>query len=535
MAVLRSKYRTMPNHSYHHNFNRNHNLYAHFAAQYSTRRDAEVLRTDDGVRWTFDDLDHRSACMLSLMQSLGVLPGDRVSVQVEKTPQALCLYLACLRGGIVFHPLNPAYTINELRYFLGDATPSIVACSSARIEAISELSDIPVLTLDADGTGTLVARSADLAPQGTVVARARDDLAALLYSSGTTGLPKGVMLSCGNLLSNTQALVQAWACTRADCLMHALPIYHVHGLFVAIGCALLSGARMRWLSGFNTSAFIKNLPDCSVMMGVPTYYTRLLADSGFSRQVCTSMRLFISGSAPLREETFMEFEQRTGHQILERYGMTETNMNASNPLEGERRPGTVGLALPGVTLRAVDDDGHEVSLGEIGNLQVKGPNVFVGYWNKPEMTSSDFTNDGFFNTGDKAMISADGYVSIVGRAKDLVISGGLNVYPKEVESVLDTLPGVSESAVIGVPHPDFGEAVIAIVVPAPGAKLDEHGMISSMKAQLANYKLPKRIVMSEDLPRNAMAKVQKNVLREIYAEMYSEKRVNENQPPDREQ
>jgi malonyl-CoA/methylmalonyl-CoA synthetase len=346
-------------------------------------------------------------------------------------------------------------------------------------------------------------------------------MAALLYSSGTTGVPKGIMLTHANLLRNTEALVEAWGFTDEDRLLHALPIFHVHGLFVAIGCVLLSGASMRWLTAYNVGEVMRYLPECTVMMGVPTYYTRLLGNRGFGEQHTKSVRLFVSGSAPLLEETFVEFEQRTGHRILERYGMTETNMNTSNPLNGERKPGTVGPPLPGVEVRIVDDDGNELPIDEIGNLQVRGPNVFIGYWKMPDKTSEDFTEDGYFNTGDKGKIDGDGYVSIVGRAKDMVITGGLNVYPKEIELFIDDLPGVRESAVIGVPHKDFGEGVVAVVVPENVEAVSERDIIDACKAELANFKVPKRVVFVDELPRNSMAKVQKNVLRETYQGLLS--------------
>jgi malonyl-CoA/methylmalonyl-CoA synthetase len=342
-------------------------------------------------------------------------------------------------------------------------------------------------------------------------------MAALLYSSGTTGVPKGIMLTHGNLLSNTGTLVRIWGFTSDDRLLHALPIFHVHGLFVALGCVLLSGASMHWLNSYDAKEVVRSLPECSVMMGVPTYYTRLLREADFTREAAAGMRLFISGSAPLLEETFHEFEARAGHRILERYGMTETSMNTSNPLDGPRKPGTVGPPLPGVEVRVVDRAGASRDTGEIGNLQVRGPNVFKSYWKLPGKTAEDFTDDGYFNTGDKGLIDEDGYVSIVGRARDVVISGGLNVYPKEVELFIDDLPGVKESAVIGVPHEDFGEAVVAVVVPGKGMTLSEGQIIDACKRELANFKVPKRVIFVEELPRNSMAKVQKNVIRERFA------------------
>jgi malonyl-CoA/methylmalonyl-CoA synthetase len=416
------------------------------------------------------------------------------------------------------------YKSRELEYFLGDAEPTIVVCDPRNESTIGaivrDLGVRHVLTLDAAGKGTLDegARTADA--DFATVGREQDDLAALLYSSGTTGTPKGIMLTHENLYSNMASLRTTWEFSAKDRLLHALPIFHVHGLFVALGCVLLSGASMRWLPAYDVRQVMQFLPECSVLMGVPTYYTRLLAEPDFNADLCRNVRLFISGSAPLLAETFAEFEKRTGHRILERYGMTETNMNTSNPLRGERKAGTVGPPLPDVEVRIVDAAGNILPTGEIGDLQVRGPNVFKGYWKMPGKTAEDFTQDGFFNTGDKGVIDEDGYVSIVGRARDLVISGGLNVYPKEIELFIDKLAGVRESAVIGVPHADFGEAVVAIVVRDDDA-LAEVEIIASCKRELANFKVPKRIVFAAELPRNSMAKVQKNVLREEYRDLLS--------------
>jgi len=500
------------------------NLYSHFKKQFDRCAERVLLTTTEQRTYTFSDADRESAKLASLMRSRGIEPGDRVSVQVEKSPQALFLYLACLRAGFVFHPLNPAYQSGELEYFLGNARPALVVCDPERYSEFSVLcasANIPhLMSLDSRGGGSLGDAAAVASEQFGIVPRAGDDLAALLYSSGTTGLPKGIMLTHDNLLRNTEALVEAWGFSEGDCLLHALPIFHVHGLFVANGCAMLSGASMRWLANFSPAEAIRCLPQCTVMMGVPTYYTRLLAAGDFDETVCNNMRLFVSGSAPLLEETFNAFEERTGHRILERYGMTETNMNTSNPLHGERKPGTVGLALPGVTVRVVNSAGEAVPQGEIGALQVRGPNVFKGYWQMPEKTADDFTADGFFNTGDTASVDEDGYVSIVGRAKDLVITGGLNVYPKEIELFLDKQPGVAETAVIGIPHADFGEAVVAVVVAADATATEER-LIRAAKSELANFKVPKKVVFVDELPRNTMAKVQKNELRQRYAGLFS--------------
>jgi len=483
------------------------------------------LITNQGQSFSYADIQLEVARLASFITSLGLTPGDRVSVQVEKSPAALCLYLACLRGGFVFHPLNTAYQSSELEYFLGNAEPALLICDESKTDAMMPLAEqagvANVLTLNADGSGSLIEQSRGSSIDFPIVDRATDDMAALLYSSGTTGVPKGIMLSHGNLLSNAQSLVEAWGFTSEDRLLHALPVFHVHGLFVAFGCTLLSGGSMRWLPGFNPKDAVRYLPECTVMMGVPTYYTRLLDAEKFTADTCKNIRLFVSGSAPLLEETFVEFEQRTGHRILERYGMTETNMNTSNPLEGVRKPGTVGLPLPGVEVRIADEDNQSLAQGEIGNLQVKGPNVFTGYWKMPDKTKEDFTADGFFNTGDKGQFDAEGYVSIVGRAKDLVITGGLNVYPKEIELLIDDLPGVKESAIIGVPHTDFGEAVVAVVVPSPGEAVEEANIIAAVKNQLANFKVPKRVIFVEELPRNTMGKVQKKALRDSYGSILS--------------
>ena len=500
----------------------NSNLFAHFTRQFARHASEELLATADGKSYSYQDIDIESARLAQYLVELGIQTGDRVSVQVEKSPQALALYLACLRGGFVFHPLNPGYQPAELEYFLGNAAPTIVICDSDdenTLQGLASQAGIEhVLTLDAHGCGSLIDESRATSSEPILVPRETDDLAALLYSSGTTGVPKGIMLTHGNLLSNTESLLAAWEFSDQDRLLHALPIFHVHGLFVGIGCVLLSGASMRWLNAFNAEVVINYLPECTVMMGVPTYYTRLLGEEGFTADVAASIRVFISGSAPLLEETFVAFEERCGHRILERYGMTETNMNTSNPLHGERRAGTVGPPSPGVEARVVDESGTELAVGEVGNLQVRGANVFAGYWQMPDKTAEDFTVDGYFKTGDKGQIDADGYVSIVGRAKDVVITGGLNVYPKEIELFIDALEGVKESAVIGVPHADFGEAVVAGVV-RQGGDVNADEIIRSAKESLANFKVPKRVVFVDELPRNTMSKVQKNVLRDSYKDL----------------
>ncbi|NQX88533.1 MAG: AMP-binding protein [Halioglobus sp.] len=479
-----------------------------------------LLTTPDGIAYTYADAERESARIANALMALGLARGDRVSVQVDKSPQALWLFLGTIRAGLVFHPLNTAYTEKELRYFLQDAGSAVLVCDSRRADALSTLcaalGTSHVFTLDADGTGSLTERLAGVSATCVTAATAPEDTAALVYSSGTTGKPKGIMLSHDNLVANVTTLVDQWGFTGKDCLLHALPIFHVHGLFVAIGCVLMSGSAMRWLRGFAVDAVLAALPHSTVMMGVPTYYARLLGNPAFDKAVCDHMRLFISGSAPLLAETFVEFEQRTGHTILERYGMTETGMNTSNPLHGERRAGTVGSALPGVAVRICDGQDRPLPAGAVGELQVKGINVFTGYWKLPEKTAADFTEDGFFRTGDQASRDADGYVAIVGRSKDMVISGGLNVYPREVEQLIDALPGVRESAVIGLPDADFGEIVAAVVVPVVGQVVDGERIRLALRQQAAAFKVPKKVFIVDELPRNAMGKVQKQALRDAY-------------------
>jgi malonyl-CoA/methylmalonyl-CoA synthetase len=503
---------------------KNQNLFSIFRQAFPEDLNNPLLSTPDGTVYSYEDALEESARIALCLSELGLRPGDRVTAQVEKSPMAVWLYLACLRGGFVFHPLNTDYQLDELVYFVDNAAPSLVVCDPAREQLFRELAkgkDFRVLTLDAAGRGQLNDAIQEVPPAFETQPRKASDTAVLLYSSGTTGVPKGAMLSHGNLAANTATLVDYWGFSPTDVLLHALPVYHAHGLFVAIGCALLSGSSMIFLPRFDRDTVLQQLPQATVMMGVPTFYTRLLADQRFDRNVCRNMRLFISGSAPLQPETFAAFQERSGHTILERYGMTETSMNASNPLNGERRPGSVGPALPGVSLRVVDDQGKELASGEVGHLQVKGPNVFSGYWRMREKTAEEFTGDGFFKTGDEALIDADGYVTIVGRAKDLVITGGLNVYPREVETMLDSLPEVQESAVIGAPHPDFGEGVIAIVVARQGQDVSGTVLIDQIRSGMAAYKLPKRVFAVTDLPRNSMGKVQKNLLRDQYAGTFS--------------
>jgi malonyl-CoA/methylmalonyl-CoA synthetase len=486
-----------------------------------------AIETPDGERLTYADLDQRCARLAARLARFGVGRGDRVAVQVDKSVANLLLYFACLRRGAVYLPLNTAYTLAELDYFFSDAEPALIVCDPSRRAEIAALGVAPaqIATLDAHGQGDLVEALDEPAPQAAIASVADDDLAALLYTSGTTGRAKGAMLTHRNLASNALTLVDAWGFGAADVLLHVLPLYHVHGLFVACNTALLAGAGLLFLPRFEAVQTLEMLPRATVMMGVPTYYTRLLAQDEWSAARCAGVRLFVSGSAPLLEQTFREFAARTGHRILERYGMTETGMNTSNPLHGERRSGTVGLPLAGIEVRVTDEAGRVLGPGETGVLEVRGPNVFKGYWRLPEKTAEEFRPDGYFITGDLARIGADGYVAIVGRAKDLIISGGLNVYPKEVEGVIDDLAGVVESAVIGVPHPDFGEAVAAVVVSAPGAALDEAAVIAAVRERLASFKVPKRVWLADSLPRNAMGKVQKNVLRARHQDTFARRSV----------
>jgi len=504
----------------------NANLYAVLSAGFPKDRSQTAIETPE-QSYSWNDIEAMSGRVASLLQALELPGGARVAVQVEKSPMALMLYLATVRAGLVYLPLNTAYKAAEVEYFLSDAEPALIVCDSRNLAWVEELARktgaAHVHTLDHDGTGSLAAAAASASEVFETVTSQPDDLAAILYTSGTTGRSKGAMLSHRNLASNAQVLKEYWGWRQDDVLLHMLPIFHVHGLFVASHGALLAGAKMIWLPKLDVDLALKYLPESTVMMGVPTYYVRLLAEPRFTREVCRNMRLFISGSAPLLKETFEAFQDRTGHTILERYGMSETIMLTSNPYDparGERLGGTVGEALPGVSVRVVGDDNQPLPVGTIGNVQVRGPNVFSGYWRMPEKTREEFTTDGWFRTGDVGQFGGEGipdhYLTIVGRSKDLIISGGYNVYPKEIELVIDALPGVNESAVIGVPDPDFGEAVVAVVVPKAGQTLDAEEMLASLKSSLANFKVPKRIHFVPELVRNTMGKVQKNALREQY-------------------
>lgn len=501
------------------------NLYAAFRAAFPRDLSRVCLETDKGRTVSYAEIEEQSGRIAALLDKLGVKPGERVTVQVDKSPEALFLYLGCLRAGVVYMPLNSGYTAAELDYFLSDATPALVVSTPKAFEDMKVLAAKAgcktVLTLDSEGQGSLTEQAQALAPRPDIAASEPDDVAAMLYTSGTTGRSKGALLTHRSLVSNAETLVGAWGFTEKDVLLHTLPIFHVHGLFVAFGCALLSRAKMLFHPAFDAEKALAAMGEATVFMGVPTYYTRLLASADLSKAKAANIRLFVSGSAPLLAETFSAFHERTGHHILERYGMTETGMNTSNPLIGERRLGTVGFPLEGVELRIADDEGNPVAKGETGIIEVRGPNVLKGYWNNPEKTAAAFRSDGFFVTGDVAKLDRDGYVVIVGRASDMIISGGYNVYPKEIETVIDAMDGVGESAVIGVPHPDFGEGVAAVIRTLPGKSHPSEGeIIAALKKELAGYKVPKKVLFVEDLPRNAMGKVVKAELRKANAGLF---------------
>lgn len=500
----------------------NANLYAILASGFPADRNIVAIETPSR-QYSYRDIEQTSARFAAYLSSLGMAPGERVLVQVEKSPEALMFYLGVLRAGFVYVPLNTAYREAEVAYFLHDARPSLIVCDESNRASISasahDNGGVRVETLNAEGSGTLFEAAQGFEPSFTTVDTQNDDLGVILYTSGTTGRSKGAMLSHRNMASNAQVLHLYWGWQSNDVLLHMLPIFHVHGLFVAAHGALLAGARMIWLPRLDIEQALHYLPRCTVMMGVPTYYVRLLAQPEFGREHCKSMRLFVSGSAPLLQETFDNFQQRTGHFILERYGMSETVMLTSNPYspeDGPRLGGTVGRPLPGVSVRITNDVDQALPDQEIGHVQVRGENVFSGYWQMPDKTRDSFSGDGWFRTGDVGHWNSQGYLVIVGRSKDLIISGGYNVYPKEIELMIDEMPGVSESAVVGVPHPDFGEAVVAVVVPQPGVMLDPIAIQRHLKASIANFKVPKQVHIVAELPRNTMGKVQKNVLRERY-------------------
>ena len=518
----------------------NHNLFSALRAAFPTDLTAVAVETDDGLSYSWLDLDRATAMMANLLQSLDLPEGSRVAVQVEKSVEAMILYLATLRAGYVFLPLNTAYQSAEIEYFIGNAEPAVVVCIGAHFGWVSKIAfkagTQHVFTLNEDRTGSLLDRAARHSDQHKPVVRTADDLAAILYTSGTTGRSKGAMLTHGNMLSNALTLKDYWGWTksggaegRGDVLIHALPIFHVHGLFVAIHGALINGSKMIWMAKFDPQRAIANMAKATVFMGVPTLYVRMLAEASLNKAAVKNMRLFVAGSAPLLIETFTEWQTRTGHTILERYGMSETAMLTSNPCaaddryakQSERRGGTVGFPLPDVSLRVRGENEQNMPVGEIGDIQVKGPNVFKGYWRMPEKTAEEFTGDGYFKTGDVGKVDERGYVTIVGRSKDLIISGGYNVYPAEIEGYINEMVGVTESAVVGVPHPDFGEVGVAVLIAKSGADLQPDAIVAELKAKLANFKIPKRCFVVAELPRNTMGKVQKNLLREQYKALFA--------------
>ncbi|MEM6376047.1 MAG: malonyl-CoA synthase [Pseudomonadota bacterium] len=481
------------------------------------------LHVPGGDAWSFNSFLRRSAQFAHALRACDLSAGDRLALQVEKSPECLAIYAACVQSGVILLPLNTAYTVTELSYFIDNSGARLVICDPAKRDAIAPVAEkhgARLETLAGDGSGSLAQIAAQEPTDFETVDRDEDDLAAFLYTSGTTGRSKGAMLTQKNLLSNALVLKEHWRFTAGDRLLHALPIFHTHGLFVGTNVMLAAGGAMIFLPKFDLEQMMRHLPQASAMMGVPTFYTRLLDDARFSRDLTAHMRLFISGSAPLLAETHTAFEKRTGHRILERYGMTETNMNASNPYDGERRAGSVGFPLPGIEIKITDQKGAPLPQGEIGQIEVRGPNVFKGYWQMPEKTAAELRSDGFFITGDLGRFDEDGYLQIIGRDKDLIISGGYNIYPKEIELLLDAQTGIQESAVIGVPHPDFGETVLALIVPQPGAEIDLTRVTDQVTQSLARFKHPRKILQIPELPRNAMGKVQKKVLREAYADSF---------------
>jgi malonyl-CoA/methylmalonyl-CoA synthetase len=516
------------------------NLFSALRAAFPADLKATAVETDEGLRYSWHDLDRATAMMANLLKSLDLPEGSRVAVQVEKSVEAMMLYLATLRAGYVFLPLNTAYQSAEIEYFIGNAEPAVVVCSGANFGWVSKIAfkagTQHVFTLNDDRTGSWLDRAGSQSDQHKAVDRTADDLAAILYTSGTTGRSKGAMLTHGNMLSNALTLKDYWGWTttggpegRGDVLIHALPIFHVHGLFVAIHGALINGSKMIWMSKFDPQRAIAHMSHATVFMGVPTLYVRMLAEPTLNKAAVKNMRLFVAGSAPLLIETFGEWQERTGQKILERYGMSETAMLTSNPYaadqrfggQSERRGGTVGFPLPGVSLRVRGDQGQDLPVGEIGGIEVKGPNVFKGYWRMPEKTAEEFTSDAYFKTGDVGKVDERGYVTIVGRSKDLIISGGYNVYPAEIEGYINEMPGVAESAVVGVPHPDFGEVGVAVVTTKAGASVQGDSIIAELKSKLANFKIPKKCFVVTELPRNTMSKVQKNVLRDQYKGLFA--------------
>ena len=493
----------------------NSSLYASINSVFESKADLPCLRTAS-TTWTYSQVRGLTRCTAGALRQLGIQRGDRVLAQGGKCPQSLALYLACLELGVIYVPLNPAYTQREIDYFINDTEPALFVSNTAHSSSNSH--PIPVLTVDDRGKGTLTDFVSQATSHEHIEELEASDLAAILYTSGTTGKSKGAMLSHGNLVSNAMALIKSWDWQPDDVLLHALPIYHVHGLFVATHCALLTGTQIVWHEKFEVARVMEDLPKCTVMMGVPTYYSRLLGDGTFCPEVVSNMRLFISGSAPLPEQTFMQFQDRTGMRILERYGMSETLMNTSNPVDGDRVPGTVGFPLPSVEVQVVDEEGEINPSSEVGNIEVRGPNVFDGYWRMPEKSETEFRSNGYFKTGDLGFLNEEGRLTIVGRDKDVVISGGLNIYPAEIESAIDEYDGIVETAVVGAPHPDFGEGLIAVVVTT--RPVDLRKLREFLSDRLASFKHPKALRKVEELPRNAMGKIQKNSLREQFADTF---------------
>lgn len=485
------------------------------------------IENDDGATLTYAELAALSGRFANLLASNGIGPNHRVAAKVEKSVEAVALYLATLRAGAVYLPLNTAYTPAETEYFIRDAQPSLIVCDpkeEADLRAIAAKAGGRVETLDQEGHGSLVDAAGGFPADFDTVPRAKEDLAAILYTSGTTGRSKGAMLTHGNLVSNALTLVEQWRYTQRDVLIHALPIYHIHGLFVAGNVTFAARARMLFMQKFEAERILSEMARSTVLMGVPTFYVRLLQSQNLSERTTAHMRLFVAGSAPLLAETHRAWKDRTGHEILERYGMTETGMIASNPYDGPRIPGSVGRPLPAIEVRITDpESGAVLPPNEVGMIEVKGPNVFAGYWNMPDKTAVEFRADGFFMTGDLGKLDANGYLYIVGRGKDLIITGGFNVYPKEIETEIDAVAGVFESAVVGVPHADFGEGVTAAVVRSAGSSVDERAILEALSGRLAKFKQPKRIIFVDALPRNAMGKIQKNLLRARFADLYSAK------------
>ncbi|MEP3921135.1 MULTISPECIES: malonyl-CoA synthase [Paracoccaceae] len=499
-------------------------LYDTFFGQHRGKA-TPFLELADGTVITHNNYLELAAQYAHVFTQLGVTPGDRVAVQIEKSPQALAVYAACVQAGIVFLPLNTAYTPDEVSYFVENSGARVILCDGKRSEALEPIAEATGATLETmnnDGSGSFAMQAEVMPSAFPTVDRTEDDLAAFLYTSGTTGRSKGAMLTQGNLLSNSQALAREWEFTSEDVLLHALPIFHTHGLFVATNISLLAGSKIFFMPKFDLDVIIEQIPTATTMMGVPTFYTRLLEDERFTKELARDMRLFVSGSAPLLAETHVQFEERTGHRILERYGMTETNMNTSNPYNGERRAGTVGFPLPGIEIKITDSNtGETLPQGDIGEIEVRGPNVFKGYWQMPEKTAEELRENGFFITGDLGQIDDDGYLHIVGRNKDLIISGGFNIYPKEIELLLDDEEGVLESAVIGVPHPDFGETVVGVLVAETGAALNLEAIKKNVGTSLARFKHPQKLIVLPELPRNTMGKVQKKELREDYKDLFA--------------